>query len=118
VILELSGQPDLGVGVMMTVGAVAQKKMSPVSGGFKVIAVLAVAVGFGFAAERAEAAHPGHGVAAKPAKEAATAIAAQDVETTSSITTKSAGDAACNVSRKRLFVEGEGWIVRRVTTCY
>ena len=24
----------------------------------------------------------------------------------------------CGQSRKRLFVEGEGWIVRRVTTCY
>lgn len=24
----------------------------------------------------------------------------------------------CQQSRKRLFVEGEGWLVRRVTTCY
>ena len=24
---------------------------------------------------------------------------------------------ACTKSRKRLFVDGEGWIVRRVTTC-
>ncbi|GEP10402.1 hypothetical protein [Methylobacterium gnaphalii] len=25
--------------------------------------------------------------------------------------------AICNKSRKRLWIEGEGWIVRRVTTC-
>jgi hypothetical protein len=25
--------------------------------------------------------------------------------------------AGCLSSRKKLFVEGEGWIVRRVTTC-
>jgi hypothetical protein len=24
----------------------------------------------------------------------------------------------CGQSRKKMFVEGEGWIVRRVTTCY
>ncbi|GBU18229.1 MULTISPECIES: hypothetical protein [Methylobacterium] len=26
-------------------------------------------------------------------------------------------DQLCNRNRRRLFVEGEGWIVRRVTTC-
>ena len=45
-------------------------------------------------------------------------VAATDVETTSSIETKSPDDASCDISRKRLFVEGKGWIVRRVTTCY
>lgn len=25
--------------------------------------------------------------------------------------------ATCNKSRKRLWIEGEGWVVRRVTTC-
>jgi len=54
----------------------------------------------------------------QPVKEATTPVAAKDVETTSSIGTNGAGDPYCNVSRKRLFVEGEGWIVRRVTTCY
>ena len=57
-------------------------------------------------------------MAAKPAKEPVTVVAAKDVETTSSIETKSPNDASCDISRKRLFVEGEGWIVRRVTTCY
>jgi hypothetical protein len=27
------------------------------------------------------------------------------------------GDAGCFTARRKLFVEGEGWIVRRVTTC-
>jgi hypothetical protein len=102
---------------MKALGASLKKKISLV-GGFKVLAVLAIAVGFGFAAERTDAAHTGHGVAAKPDKQAATSVAAKDVEATSSIETKSPNDAPCDISRKRLFVEGEGWIVRRVTTCY
>ena len=102
---------------MKALGASFGEKISLV-GGFKVLAVLAIAVGFGFAAERTDAAHSGHGVTAKPAKETVTSVAAKDVETTSSIETKSASDAPCAISRKRLFVEGEGWIVRRVTTCY
>jgi len=102
---------------MKALGAYVGKKIL-LLGGFKVLAVLAIAVVFGFAAERTDAAHAGHSVAAKPAKETVTSVAAKDVETTSSIETKSANDAPCNISRKRLFVEGEGWIVRRVTTCY
>jgi hypothetical protein len=27
-------------------------------------------------------------------------------------------DAGCLRSRKKLWVDGEGWIIRRVTTCY
>jgi hypothetical protein len=26
-------------------------------------------------------------------------------------------DAACTRARRRLWVEGEGWVVRRITTC-
>jgi hypothetical protein len=103
---------------MKALGASARKRISPLSGGLKVVAVLAVAVGFGLAAERADAAHAGHGVEAKPDKQTATSVAAKDVETTSSIEAKSVNDVPCDISRKRLFVEGEGWIVRRVTTCY
>lgn len=34
------------------------------------------------------------------------------------LTVEAEDDAlACTKSRKRLFVDGEGWIVRRVTTC-
>jgi hypothetical protein len=103
---------------MKALGASARKRISPLSGGLKVMAILAVAAGFGLAAERTDAAHAGHSVAPKPDKGSVTSVAAQDVETTSSIETKSVNDVPCDISRKRLFVEGEGWIVRRVTTCY
>jgi hypothetical protein len=55
---------------------------------------------------------------AKQVVENVTTLAAQDPETTGSIGTEQNGDVNCNRSRKRLWVEGEGWIVRRVTTCY
>jgi hypothetical protein len=103
---------------MKALGASVRRRVSPLGGVLKVMAVLAMAVGFGLAAERTDAAHAGHSVAAKPDKEPVTSVAAQDVETTSSIQTKPANDGTCDISRKRLFVEGEGWIVRRVTTCY
>ena len=103
---------------MQASGTSARRQLSPLGGALKMLAVLAVAVGFGLAAERAEAVDTGHSVAAKSAKEPVTVVAAKDVETTSSIETKSPNDASCDISRKRLFVEGEGWIVRRVTTCY
>ena len=103
---------------MKALGANARKRISPLSGGLKVMAILTVAAGFGLAAERTEAAHAGHGVSAKPVEQTVTSVAAKDVETTSSIEMKSANDTPCDISRKRLFVEGEGWIVRRVTTCY
>ncbi|WP_244622903.1 hypothetical protein [Microvirga brassicacearum] len=45
-----------------------------------------------------------------------TAMAAQDVETHPAMEIDDGKN--CGQSRKRLFVEGEGWIVRRVTTCY
>jgi hypothetical protein len=42
---------------------------------------------------------------------------ARDPQTTSSI--NAAEDQEnCLRSRKRLWVEGEGWVVRRVTTCF
>ena len=103
---------------MQVSGASARRRFSPLGGVLKIMAVLAVTVGFGLAAERTDAADAGHSVTAKPDKQTATSVAATDVETTSSIETKSAGDAPCDISRKRLFVKGEGWIVRRVTTCY
>jgi hypothetical protein len=57
--------------------------------------------------------------AATSVKDKGTAVAVKDVEETSSIQTDATDDMSnCDRSRKRLFVEGEGWIVRRVTTCY
>jgi hypothetical protein len=103
---------------MKALGASARRKISPLRGSLKIITVLAAVVGFGLAAERTDAAHAGHAMAAKPAKEQVASVAAKDVETTSSTEMKSMNDAPCDISRKRLFVEGEGWIVRRVTTCY
>ncbi|HEV2563792.1 MAG TPA: hypothetical protein VGU19_01780 [Microvirga sp.] len=103
---------------MKTSGASARRRFSPLGGGLKIMAGLAIAVGFGLAAERTDAAHAGHTVPAKPSKETATAVAAKDLDTTSSIESRPANDGSCDISRKRLFVEGEGWIVRRVTTCY
>lgn len=37
--------------------------------------------------------------------------------TTGSAAKEQADDAGCFTARKKLWVDGEGWIVRRVTTC-
>ena len=104
---------------MKTSGASSiQSKVSPLSGGLKLLAVLSIFAVAGFAAGSAEAAPASQAAAAKPAKEVVTPVAAKDVETTSSVQPTTASNANCDISRKRLFVEGEGWIVRRVTTCY
>ena len=55
---------------------------------------------------------------AKQAAGNVTTLAAQDPETTGSIGKDQSDGVNCDRSRKRLWVEGEGWIVRRVTTCY
>lgn len=53
--------------------------------------------------------------AAAPIEQRPTKIA----EAAQAQTTVADDDAStnCNKSRKRLWVEGEGWVVRRVTTC-
>ncbi len=101
---------------MKASGASVQSGISP-QGALKVFAVLSVFAGAGLGGA-AEAAPASHGVAAKPAKETVTAVSAKDVETTSSVRAPTGSDAYCDIARKRMFVEGEGWIVRRVTTCY
>jgi hypothetical protein len=70
------------------------------------------------AAPACAASHDADRATAQPAREKVTTLASQDPETTSSIRTGASEDLNCARSRKRLFVEGEGWIVRRVTTCY
>jgi hypothetical protein len=102
---------------MKASGASVQSRRISPQGVLKVLAVLSVFVGAGLVGA-AEAAPASHGVAAKPAKETVTAVAAKDVETTSSVQPTTGSDAHCDIARKRMFVEGEGWIVRRVTTCY
>ncbi|WP_457089986.1 hypothetical protein [Microvirga sp. P5_D2] len=57
------------------------------------------------------------GKVAKVETKSPTAVAVKDPETTGSIQPSDDG-LSCSQSRKRLFVEGEGWIVRKVTTCY
>ena len=101
---------------MKALGASVQSRISPQSG-LKILAVLAIFTGAGLVGA-AEAAPASHGVAAKPVKETVTAVFAKDVETTSSVQPTTGSDAHCDIGRKRMFVEGEGWIVRRVTTCY
>ncbi len=44
--------------------------------------------------------------------------AAQEAEITGSVEKAPIAEPTCSQSRRRLWVEGEGWIVRRVTTCY
>ena len=103
---------------MKASGASIQKRISPRSGCLSLFAVLSIVAGFGLATEAVQAAPAGHGAAAKPSKETVTAVAAKDVETTSSVQSNAGNAPHCDISRKRLFVDGEGWIVRKVTTCY
>ena len=54
--------------------------------------------------------------AALSAPAASMAARVKDPQTTSSVS--SVADDKCLRSRKRLWVEGEGWVVRRVATCF
>jgi hypothetical protein len=103
---------------MKASGASFKMGISPLSGSLRLFAVLSIVAGFGLVTQSAQAAPAGHGAAAKPHKETVTAVAAKDVEATSSIQSNPTSAPHCDISRKRLFVEGEGWIVRKVTTCY
>jgi hypothetical protein len=49
--------------------------------------------------------------------EIAQPAAVKDADTTSSVQSPST-EPGCLRPRKRLWVEGEGWVVRRVTVCY
>jgi hypothetical protein len=57
--------------------------------------------------------------AAKPVKEKVAAVAASETDgpsATGSIRAEDGG-AGCQRARRKLWVDGEGWIVRRVTVC-
>ncbi|MBZ6075515.1 hypothetical protein [Microvirga puerhi] len=58
-----------------------------------------------------------HHAVAKSVNVHSTTMAARDPEATSSIRMDD-DKPNCNRSRKKLWVEDEGWIVRQVTTCY
>jgi len=87
-------------------------------GRFPLLAAACVVGGLSLISGPALATHNVDHSGAKQAAQQVTTLAAQDPETTSSIGASQNGDVACDRSRKRLWVEGEGWIVRRVTTCY
>lgn len=103
---------------MVALKAWVKRRNSPAGEGLRLFASCVVAAGLTLGALQAQAAPatPGDRGDAKVTREKVTALAAKDPETTSSI--QSDADANCSRSRKRLWVEGEGWIVRRVTTCY
>jgi hypothetical protein len=98
-----------------------QKNKSPFRGGVAFAVFLGIGLSLGVAAGPAQAAHAiAHDRAeAKVAKEKISTVATKDVEETGSVATSTSDDTvSCERSRKRFFVEGEGWVVRRVTTCY
>ncbi len=96
------------------------RKIVPLRGSLQFVASAVISVGIAVAslpAQAAPAASP-EGQAVSSIKDKVSTVADKEPETTGSLQPSAAGDVACTRSRKRLFVEGEGWIVRRVTTCY
>ena len=86
---------------------------------------LSLIVGMGFAAEAAESSRKAKLPAAKAAAvttaySSSKSPATSEPQATGSVSSPAVEDenANCTKSRKRLWVEGEGWIVRRVTTCF
>lgn len=104
---------------MFALEASNHKKKSSFAGGFGILASLTLVAGLAMAASPAQAASgiARDGKAVKVAVSAKTEVAVKDPEETGSIQASDDG-LSCSQSRKRLFVEGEGWIVRKVTTCY
>ena len=65
--------------------------------------------------------HHHHAAALKTAthKKAKPKLAQAEPATTGSLSKGASADQpACDRARRRLWVEGEGWVVRRVSTCY
>lgn len=86
---------------------------------FSILAAGCLIGGLSLLSTPASAAHGADHSGTKKAAQAVTTLASKDPETTSSIVSDQDGEGLnCDRSRKRLWVEGEGWIVRRVTTCY
>ncbi|MGO4573948.1 hypothetical protein [Microvirga sp. 2TAF3] len=85
----------------------------------RLLGAAGIVVSLALAGLPAQAAHVASQPAPKPGKEKIAALAAQrDPETTSSVRSDVEAGPSCAKSRKRLWVDGEGWIVRPVTTCY
>ncbi len=105
---------------MDSVKASGTKRNSLFGDRFIVLSALGIAAALTFASPSAQAASAvsGNVAAAKSLKDNGTAVAVKDVEETGAVQTDASAPPNCERSRKRLFVDGEGWIVRRVTTCY
>jgi hypothetical protein len=54
---------------------------------------------------------------AAPAKAKAAEVVGDPLDRSAFAKATPEDDAACLTARKKLWVEGEGWIVRRITTC-
>jgi len=104
---------------MKSLRASVKKANSPFGGKVRLIGMVGIAAGLVFASLPAGAAQsvPPQRPSAKVEKRG-TDVAAKDAEQTGSIQAGDVDISTCDRSRKRLFVKGEGWIVRRVTTCY
>lgn len=72
----------------------------------KIAAAILVALSLGASAQAAPAGSPAPTKVAEAAPAVQPAAVADEED-----------NAVCNRARRRLWVEGEGWIVRRVTTC-
>lgn len=65
----------------------------------------------------AERSHKVETRAAQTSKSKSAEVVQDPLETSSFANATPEDDASCLTARKKLWVEGEGWIVRRVTTC-
>lgn len=105
---------------MGAVKALGKKRIPSFDGWSQFIVSLGLALGLAVTASSAEAASVAspERVEAKTLQQTATAVAAKDVEETGSIQADARDSSTCIRSRKKMFVESEGWIVRKITTCY
>ena len=86
--------------------------------GAKAACMTLLVIGFGLTVAAPADAASAPMVKPKTTPVASAAAAVKEPETTGSTEKAPQLEPNCAQSRKRLWVEGEGWIVRRVTTCY
>jgi hypothetical protein len=92
-----------------------------VSPGALAACMIFVALGTGLAEAAGPREKPPAPAVANPpitAYSSANSPATAEPATTGSVAPAADEDANCTRSRRRLWVEGEGWVVRRVTTCF
>jgi hypothetical protein len=97
-----------------------------VGAGVVAACALSLIVGLGSASEAAETSRKAklraaEAAAVTTAYSSSKSPATSEPQATGSVSSSPVAEeenANCTKSRKRLWVEGEGWIVRRVTTCF